>query len=331
MRLALLLAILLALPHLGCGGGDETDDELVLYTSVDEPTARAVVDEFERRTGLQVRMVTDTEANKSVGLAERLRAEARRPNADVWWGNEPFHTIRLADEGLFEAYEPATASNVLPMFRDEGGRWVGNGLRARVLAVDPQEKAAINSIRDLQNFDAVMARPTAGTTAGHVAALYALWGEAEADTFFAKVHANGARLVAGNGPAAREVGAGNATVALTDNDDVANVNRDATRVRRVIPDQEAGGLGTLAIPTTVALVAGGGDRAAAKQLVDFLASEEAEQMLIDSEFALASTRTGPESGGLRVMDIDYADVAERLAEAPRRALALLEGRAAASP
>src|SRR4051812_34866057 len=67
--------------------------EVTLYTSVDQPVAAPIVQEFERRTGIKVHLVTDTEATKSAGLAARLLAEKANPQADVFWGNEVFHSI----------------------------------------------------------------------------------------------------------------------------------------------------------------------------------------------------------------------------------------------
>src|SRR5436190_1170427 len=96
----------------------KTSLDLVLYTSVDEPIARPIVDAFEQQTHIHVRLVTDTEATKSVGLAERLRAEKDHPQADVWWGNEPFYTIALADEGLLQAYDSPSSGDVDPMYKD---------------------------------------------------------------------------------------------------------------------------------------------------------------------------------------------------------------------
>ena len=40
---------------------------LVLYTSIDEPIARPIIEEFEKQTGIDVTIVTDTEASKSIG------------------------------------------------------------------------------------------------------------------------------------------------------------------------------------------------------------------------------------------------------------------------
>ncbi len=347
-RLFALLTPLAILFAIGCGGdgnSDEAGDEIVVYTSVDEPYVRPIIEAFEAETGLRVRLVTDTEATKSVGLAERLRAERQRPVADVWWGNDPFHTIRLAEEGLFATYEPATAQAVLPVYRDEQNRWVGSGLRARVFAeydwdANAADDGAVPGLampRTLAQFvefagdpvyAPVIARPTAGTTGGHVAALYVLWGEEKADTFFRALHAGGVRLVAGNSQAARAVSDASSIYALTDNDDVANVNASGggAQIKTVLPDQNEGEIGTLTIPTTIALIAKPQPSDAAKRLVDFLASAEVEAMLKEADFTIGSVRQSPEAGGIRAMQIDYGAVADALPEAVRRATALLEGR-----
>src|SRR3982750_3975194 len=114
--------------------------DVVLYTSVDQPIAAPIVKQFEKSTGIHVVLVTDAEATKSVGLAERIRAEKDNPQADVFWGNEPFHTINLAEDGLLAEYESPSAKDVPARFKDPKHRWTGNGLRARVIA-----QAAISS------------------------------------------------------------------------------------------------------------------------------------------------------------------------------------------
>src|SRR4051812_37517278 len=89
-----------ALFVLGCNRSSTAPTrEVVIYTSVDQPYCAPILMEFERRSGIHVVLKTDAEATKSVGLAERLRAEKDHPQADVWWSNEIFLTINLADEG----------------------------------------------------------------------------------------------------------------------------------------------------------------------------------------------------------------------------------------
>jgi iron(III) transport system substrate-binding protein len=329
-RWSLVLAHLLViaiwlLGFVGCDRGSAPD--LVLYTSVDQPYAEPIVRQFEKDTGIKVRLVTDTEASKSVGLAERLRAEKSNPQCDVWWGNEPFHTINLAEEGLLQAYESPSATDVTPMYVDPQRRWAGNGLRARVIAATPRASTPSNlpglAMMGYTHFKgkAAMARPTAGTTGGHVAALYVLWGDEQADRYFRSLRENDIKLLGGNGPVADAVGRGQLEVGLTDNDDCAAVLREGGTLVMLLPDQDT--LGTLMVPTTVGLVSGSKQPDAAKKLIDYLLSPSVEQKLIEVKFAGWSVR---KPNDVKAMQVDYREVARKLPQAVRRATSILEGR-----
>src|SRR5215218_3528626 len=171
----LLLAVLICLA--GCNRS--AVKEVVLYTSVDEPVARPIVAEFTKRTGIAVVIKTDAEASKTAGLAATLRAERANPRADVFWNNEPFHTVNLAEEGVLAAYASPAAADVAKVFKDEKGRWAGNGLRQRVI-VRGEGVSGIESVEDLVKPQwrgkICMANPAFGTTSGHLAALFVAWG-----------------------------------------------------------------------------------------------------------------------------------------------------------
>ena len=337
LRLSLVsfAALLLAWTSIGCDRADDAPPALVLYTSVDEPYARPVVQQFTKDTGIAVTLVTDTEATKSVGLAQRLRAEKNQPRCDVWWGNEPFHTAQLADEGLFAPYESPSAKDARPAFRDPQHRWAGNGLRARVIAVPAGDSFESSnpvprSLDDLHwpylKGQIVMGRPALGTIGGHVATIYATRGQAGGDAFFKGLRDNNVTLVGGNGPVPQQIAANNFIAGITDNDDIAATNAAGeSKVRAILPDQAEGQPGSLAIPTTVALGTRAKDNPAAKQLVDRLLSAEVERALINARFAGWSVRAA--KAEFRAMPIDYAAVAKTMPWAVRRAEAILEGRA----
>ena len=303
--------------------------DVVLYTAVDHPYAAPIVREFEKQTGLRVTLVTDAEATKSVGLAERVRAEKANPQADVFWSNEPFHTINLASEGLLQPYESPSAREIADQFKDPEHRWAGNALRARVIAMATISSFIPAGIEDLTRPDfkgkITMARPTAGTTGGHVAAIYVLFGEEKATAYFRKLRDNGIKLVGGNSIVAEQVGRGNFFFGLTDNDDITAAQANKGLVSQVLPDQGEGGYGTLMVPTTIGLVAGAKNEANAQKLIDYLLSREVEQKLIDSKFAGWSVR-GLEKSKIKPMKVDYREVARALPQAVRKATAILEGR-----
>src|SRR6266480_2403092 len=123
---SLCCAGLLLLAVAGCNRSSPAK-EVVLYTSIDEPVARPIIDAFTQSTGIKVILKTDTEASKTAGLVERLRAEKANPQADVFWNNEIFHTINLASEGVLAAYESPAAKDALGPYKDAGHRWCANG------------------------------------------------------------------------------------------------------------------------------------------------------------------------------------------------------------
>jgi iron(III) transport system substrate-binding protein len=317
----------LVFAHFGCSdrSSNSLQPELMLYTSVDEPVLRPIIAAFESRTGIKVVVQTDTEANKSAGLAAKLEAERDNSRADVWWGNEVFHTIRLADAGVLDPYESPSAKDIPAKFKDAAHRWAGNGLRARVIAI-PGSTLKVVSLDDLVRSEhrgkVAIARPTAGTTGSHVAALYTLWGPDRFKEFFMRLQENEVKLLGGNMPVAEAVGRGEINIGLTDNDDVAVVQANGGSITSTLPDQDT--IGTLAIPTTPALVKGSRNTEAAKKLVDYLLSQEVEQKLLDAKFAGYSVRA--EAKGIRTMDVDFHAVAKALPVAVETAMTILEQR-----
>ena len=328
LRLALLLAIVVlggCKRHSGAGGR-----EVVLYTSVDEPYVRPLIETFEKQTGIKVTLLTDAEASKSVGLAERLRAEKDHPQADVWWDNECFLSAELAEEGVLAPYDSPSAVDVPEQFRDANHRWAGSVLRVRVFVCSPTAPGASEAthLQDLLKpqwkAHIALARPTAGTTGGHVAALYVLWGRERAETFFRKLHDNGVVLVGGNSVVADAVARGDIYAGLCDNDDAASASTEVGKLNMSLPDQGPDDAGTLAMPCAVGLVAGAPHPQAARQLIDFLLSKQVDRALVDAKFAWCSVRDTSQAG--KLMKVDYQAVAREMPAGIRSATAILEGR-----
>jgi iron(III) transport system substrate-binding protein len=304
-----------------------TGPAVVVYCSVDQPYASKVFAAFEKQTGIHVQPLYDIESSKSVGLAGKLEAEVDHPRCDVWWCSGAFLSVRLANEGILAPYVPPAAKEVQPLYKDPKGYWTGVGVRARVLAVgSPPPDFAINSIEDLADprlKDRIcISRPTAGATGAHLAALYAVWGIKKTEDWCRKLHDNGIALLGGNAEVADRIGAGIYQLGITDNDDITNSQANGGKLTMIVPDQK--GMGTLAMPTTVALVKGAPHAELAQKLIDFLASEKTEKMLMDMHFARWSVRGGANT--IKAMPVDYQLAARMYPRAQREATALLEGR-----
>jgi iron(III) transport system substrate-binding protein len=255
---------------------------VVIYTSLDEPYARPVLDAFQRETGVTVRPVYDTEANKSRGLAQRILAERSRPRADVFWSSEILQMLSLRKESALAPYRSPSAEGIPEEFRDREGHWTGFAARFRVL-VHNTERAGEppRSLLDLAHprwrNETAMANPLFGTTTTEVAALFQVLGAERARDYYRRRKANGTRIVDGNSVAAEETARGNVRVAQTDTDD-AYIRADAgAPLGIVFPDQDD--MGALLIPNTAALVQGGPNPDQGERFLDYLLRPETELML----------------------------------------------------
>jgi len=266
----------------------QTYRKVVLYCSVDQEIAEPIIAEFEKQTGIDVLPRFDTEASKTVGLVQRIRAEAASPIADVFWSNEIFHTIRLARESLLAPYSSDLTKDWPVLYADPNGCWYGFALRARVIAYNTSQITAGDAPSCLEDvLDSrwkgrlVMAAPEFGTTGGDVASWFAHYDVAKATKILEGLKANNIRLVAGNSTAERMVATGQADICFTDTDDVYAAQRNGWPVAMNYLDQ--GGDGALTIPNTAALIKGAVNLEEAEELMEFLLSEELEQMLLASD------------------------------------------------
>lgn len=309
----------------GCGGAEP----VVVYSSVDDVFARPVAERFQEETGVEVRLVPDTEETKSTGLLNRLIAEKERPQADVFWSGDPVRAAVLKRHGISAPYRSPAAAGLPPRFSDPEGHWTGFSARARVLIYNREKVSGAQapaSIFDLLEprfrGQACLANPLFGTTSMHAAALFAALGEPRARQFFEGFAANGGRMVSSNGEVRRRVANGECAVGITDTDD-ANVARlEGKPVEIVFPD--SGGVGTLIVPNAAVLIAGAPHPETGRRFIDFLLEPETEKALAESEAAQMPVRPGlpPPAGlpaleGLKAMEVDYGRLAVLLEELSR--------------
>jgi iron(III) transport system substrate-binding protein len=296
---------------------------------VDQDLAEPILEEFHRRTGIEVLTRFDTEASKTDTLVQKIEAEAKAPSADVFWSGEIFRTIVLAQEGLLEPYSPGGAAdgnsdgeNIPARYRDPNGRWHGFGLRARAIAYSTQRVPSDAVPRRLEDLllprwkgRIAMADPRFGTTKGDVASWFVHYGPARAREILDGLKANGVSPDGGNSTAVVKVADGLADVAMTDSDDVYAAQKKGWPIGIVLLDQ--GGEGVLTFPHTVALVKGGPHPSEAAALVEYLLSEAVEEHLAASEahntpVRPALARKFPAYAIPHPLDVQYGRVAEQL-------------------
>jgi iron(III) transport system substrate-binding protein len=328
-------AVVLALACACGGGSDRNLRQVTAYVSADRPFSEPILQEYERRTGIRVSVVYDTEETKSTGLANRLIAEKTRPQADVFWSNEPVRTLVLKGRDVLAPYQSPAAQGIADTFRDPAGYWTGFSARMRVIVyntnkIKPEE--APNSIFDLADArwkgQVAIADPRFGSTSFHVAALYAELGDQRMDEYFSKLKANDVKIVDGNSVVRDMVARGEVSVGLTDTDDVNVALETKQPVAMVLPDRD--GIGVPVMPNMVSLIKNAPHPEEGKRLIDHLLSPEVERALAASDAVqiplhagVPSPRNLPAIGSFKPMTLDYAKAAGRVEDVTTRLQRLL--------
>ena len=112
----------------------EAPRTVTIYVSTDRVFSEPVLRAYERQSGVTVNAVYDTEETKSTGLANRLLAEQARPQADVFWSNEPVRTLVLKSRNVLAPYRSPNAEGIPTALVDPDGYWTGFSARIRVIA-----------------------------------------------------------------------------------------------------------------------------------------------------------------------------------------------------
>lgn len=243
--------------------------EVVAYCAQDQVYSQPILRQFEQETGIKVKAVYDSEAVKTVGLANRLLAERRRPRCDVFWGNEEMRTRLLAANDVF---------------RETNG-WAAFGYRTRRIVVNTNELALSDAPTHLKQLTEprwrgkfAMAYPQFGTTATHFQALRFQLGDEAWRSFCKGLAGNQPLLLEGNSSVVKMVGKGEAAVGLTDSDDISAGVRQGMPLAALPLNED-----TLFVPNTAGVVRGCPNPAEAQKLFQFLQRPEIVQRLVDAK------------------------------------------------
>ncbi len=242
--------------------------KVVVYCAQDQVYAEQIFQKFQRQTGIRVLPVYDSEAVKTVGLANRLLAESRHPRADLFWGNEELRARQLARRGAF----PAT--NGLAFFGYRSRRLVINTNRLNMASAPAGWQALTNPV---WRGRVALSYPQFGTTATHFHALRQHWGEAAWRSWCRALAENKPLIVDGNSVVVKMVAAGEAVVGMTDSDDIAAAQREGAPVAALPLSPES-----LLIPNAIGLVAGGPNPGPAGEFYNFIQRPEVARKLVEA-------------------------------------------------
>ncbi|HSH65502.1 MAG TPA: extracellular solute-binding protein [Bacteroidia bacterium] len=324
MKIKFLFLLVLTISFFyGCS---KKRNEVVVYTSVDQVFAEPVLQMFEKKTGIKVKPVYDTEETKSTGVLNRLIAEKNNPQCDVFWSGDPVRSIILKNKEITTGYLPGNAKNINAIFKDEKSHWIGFSSRVRVIIYNKnlvKQNEAPNSIYDLLNpkwkGKCAIANPLFGTTSFHIAALFTELGDDKANAFLNGLKQNNVLIATSNGDVKKRVADGEIAFGLVDTDDAIVAMREGKPVGMIFPDQNE--MGTLIVPNTISLITSSPNSENGKKLIDYLVSAEVEMQLAKTAAQIPTIKTEyqiPEMpdiqsiNDIKSMNVDYEKAAAKL-------------------
>ncbi|MBU6391105.1 MAG: extracellular solute-binding protein [Planctomycetota bacterium] len=303
-----------------CSAGNE----VIVYTSEDQIFAEPILQEFEKKTGIKVRAIYDTEETKSTGLVNRLIAEKDNPQADVFWSNDPVRPVLLQIKGLTTPYVSSVAADIPSIYKDVDGHWTGFSARARIILyntnlvnMDERPLSIFDLVKPKWRGQVAIANPLFGTTSIHMAALFIALGDEKAKKFLNDLKANGVKIVSSNSEVKRLVARGEVKMGITDTDDAHMAVKEGVPAKEVFPDQST--IGTFIIPDMVSLIKNSRNQENGKKLIDYLVSSTVERSLAWAPCAHMPLRYGIKTppdvltlDAVKGMNINYPDVAAKL-------------------
>lgn len=323
------LLIVLTFSMIACTS-DQSSNEVVIYTSLDQIYSEPIIKEFEEKTGIEVKAVYDTEATKTVGLVNRLIAEKNNPQADVFWNSEVGRTIVLKNKGILKPYVSENAESIPGYFKDEEGYWTGFATRSRVLIyntnlVDKSEipKTHGEVLDSKWKGKLAMADPLFGSTATEFAAFFSSLGAEKTKEYARQLKDNEVALVDGNSVVRDKVGAGEYAIGFTDTDDANSGIENGLPIKMVFLNQGTEERGTFVMPNTVSMIKDSPNSENAKKLIDYLLSREVELKLAKSPSMQIPLHQGIESKGslsiddIKAMPVDFEGIGNSLEESSR--------------
>ena len=253
-------------------------NRVVLYCSVDDVYSKPIIKNLEKQTGLQIDVLYDTEAAKTAGLANKIRAEKSRPQGDVFWSSALLQTLLLNREGLLQPYVSLSAKDIPAPFKAKDGSWTGLGVRARVQVITGKVVPP-NPAWGISN-------PQFGTGSDWVAALVARGGREKTLAYFRDLKKKNLQVLPGNSIVAEKVARGELAYGITDSDDYFAQRSKAHNTFLMSLTRPI----AVFIPGAVAILKNAPHGDNAKKLVDALLKVETEKKLVETMIGVIPTR-----------------------------------------
>ena len=273
---------------------------LVVYTSVDEANARKILNAFTEETGIKVDYVF---LSSGPALA-RIEAEAKNPQADVWFGAPMANHIIAKDKDLTMPYKTLSVYGISPEFYDVDGYFhpiymnpLGVGVNTEVL--EQIDGPIPVKWEDLLNpaYSRMIQYPnpqSSGTAYSFITGLIEVFGEEGAMEYLRNLSPNVQTYTqSGTGPS-KAVGPGQTAIGIQFTPAFFQFMEQGYPVDVVFPEE--------GVPYEIActsIIKGAKNEADAKKLIDWVVSKNGQQQVVDQKTYFYPIRPDVDFGSLQ--------------------------------
>ncbi|AEV36754.1 Iron(III)-binding periplasmic protein [Pseudovibrio sp. FO-BEG1] len=315
IKTALLGATLIV----GAGASAASADELSMICSADNALCEKLAAKFEEKTGTDVSMI-----RLSSGEAyAKIRAEARNPQTDVWWGGTGDPHLQAANDQLSVAYKSPMLEELLPwavaQAETSGYRTVGVysgalgwGYNKEILAKKGIEgpKCWSDLLNPALKGEISIADPnSSGTAYTALATLVQLMDEEEAFEYLLALGKNVSQYTKSGSAPVKAAARGEAGLGIVFMHDAVKQAEAGFPIEVVAPCEGTGyEIGSMS------LIDGSPNPDAAKVFYDWVLTPEAQNLMAETgSYQIPSNKgsTQPEAApkleNVRLIDYDFAE------------------------
>lgn len=288
----------------------EASGTLTVYSPHPAETINLVIQEFEEQSGIKVELV----AAGTGELLKRVESESSNPLGDVLWGGGAESLASFAE--FFEGYASPELANIDPKYYDANHLWIGESPLPMVIMYNTNlvsEEDAPTSWKDVLNpvfkGKIAMADPAKSGSAYTILAtmLTAYKDENDGWDFIREFYANlDEKVLSSSSGVYKGVADGEYSIGLTLEKEAIKYVNSGSPVKIVYPEE-----GTSAVPDGVAIIKGAKNLENAQKFVDFVLSQETQDLMAKqlSRRSIRNDVDSPEGlgplGDIKLVDYDF--------------------------
>ena len=285
----IFISIVLGLHLSGCVPSTN-ERELVIYSGRSEAFMQPIIDAFQAQYP-DIRVTVKSGKNNE--LAAAILEEQSNTQADVFISTDQLSHINLSQQGGLAPSTFANRARIPVGLRDPGDTWFAVTLRIRTIMYNTDLVAATDAPQRMADLtdprwrgQIAMANSSNGPMQAQVASMIALNGAEQTRQWLSELVANDVTFFGGAADLRKAVGAGEFAIGVVNHYNYEVQRREATlnHVGIVYPDQQADGMGVLVNGTAVGMVAGAPHPQAAALFLDFLFSDDTQQLFAELNY-----------------------------------------------